>query len=242
MALIGKNNHESVLREDASLFQVQETKTEKQKWKEMSWKQKLQYFRDYYFFKCLLCCFAAVLVFSFVWNALKPKKEQVLSAAVVHNFLAPEEKTKLEQHISKLLITDMEKQELRINDSLPDGYETDTKLTAYISAREVDLIITTETKFRELARTGCFENLEETMPEFSEKNKSFLFYAEGYLEESDIQQEDASETSNAYGISLGESDLFSGIWHAGKPAVAGIIQGSRNKENARRTLEELFFQ
>ena len=108
MALIGKNNHESVLREDASLFQVQETKTEKQKWKEMSWKQKLQYFRDYYFFKCLLCCFAAVLVFSFVWNALKPKKEQVLSAAVVHNFLAPEEKTKLEQHISELLITDME--------------------------------------------------------------------------------------------------------------------------------------
>ena len=83
MALIGKNNHESVLREDASLFQVQETKTEKQKWKEMSWKQKLQYFRDYYFFKCLLCCFAAVLVFSFVWNALKPQKEQVLSAAAM---------------------------------------------------------------------------------------------------------------------------------------------------------------
>ena len=136
----------------------------------------------------------------------------------------------------------MEKQELRIDDSFPDGYETDTKLTAYISAREVDLIITTETKFQELARTGCFENLEETMPEFSKKNKSFLFYAEGYLEESDIQQEDASETCNAYGISLAESDLFSGIWHAGKPAVAGIIQGSRNKENARRTLEELFFQ
>ncbi len=248
MALIGNNNRQSVLNDDASLFQIPENKSEKQKWTEMDNSQKLQYFTDYYLIKCIIFIAAAAAACLFIWNILKPKKEQLLFLAVVQNALIPEEKEDLEQILSKTFITDQKKQEIRIDDTFSSGYESDAKLSAYLAAQEIDLIITNEKHFQELAEQGCFEDLNAILPEFTKKNSDSLYWTEGYTDnESETEQMHPhtniqnNENTKAYGIIITDSEIFQNSWYNNERAVAGITQNSLQKENAKLALTDILF-
>lgn len=233
MALIGKNNHESVLDEDASLFQIPEEKSEKQKWAEMDKNQKLHYFIDYYLLKCIICIAAAVTGTLFIWNIIRPQKEQTLFLAVVHNSLNQENEEQLEQFLSDLLITDSEKQEIHIDDSFASGYESDAKLSAYLAAQEIDLLIANETYFQELAQSGCFEDINDAMPQFASKNEDLLCWMNS-------SSDDGSECTGAYGIDISDSVFLKNSWYSDEKALIGITRSSTQKENAMLTLTELF--
>lgn len=238
MALIGKNNRRSVLDEDASLFQVQENKSEKQKWKEMDRSQKLQYFTDYYLVKCIICIAAAAAGCLFIWNILKPQKEQMLFLAVVQNSLVPEEKENLEQAVSDLLISDPKNQEIRIDDTFPSGYESDAKLSAYLAAQEIDLIITNESHFQNLAERGTFEDLNTVMPEFAKKHTGLLYWTDGY---SDENSDTETSVTKAYGIDITDSEIFKDSWYSDEKAIIGITINSPRKDNAILAFTDLFF-
>lgn len=234
MALIGNNNHKSVLDENASLFQNTEKKSEKQKWAEMNSSQKLYYFFDYYLLKCIFTAAIAAVSILFIWNILKPQKEQKLFLAVVHNSLISEDEERLDQVLTELLVTDSETQEIHIDDSFAEGYATDAKLSAYLAAQEIDLLITNETHFQELAKTGCFEDLNNVIPEIDSQNKDLFCW-------SSVSADSDSEHTGAYGIDITDSEFLKNSWYSEEKAIIGIIQGSMKKENAILTLSELFF-
>ena len=148
MPLTGKRNNQSVLDKDASIYQIQEEESEKQKWSKLNTRQRLKYFQDYYLLKFLIGILAVIIVVSVIWTTLKPRDENTLSIAVVKNYLIPEGKKALEQQLEELLITG-EHQKINIDDTFPDGYETEAKLSVYLSAQEIDLIITNEEHFKE---------------------------------------------------------------------------------------------
>lgn len=185
MALTGKNNHQSVLDDDASLFQIKEEKSERQKWSEMNAGQRIQYFTDYYLLKCIICIIVIAVTGIILWTVLKPQKERELFLAVVHNTMIPEKKESLEQLLTELFVSDPKHQEVRVDDSFPSGYESDAKLSAFLAAEEIDLIITNETHFQSLAQNDCFADLDEIMPEFTKLHQNFVYQTEGYREESE---------------------------------------------------------
>ncbi len=234
MALIGNNNHKSVLDENASLFQNTEKKSEKQKWAEMNNSQKLHYFIDYYLLKCIFTAAIAAVSILFIWNILKPQKEQKLFLAVVHNSLISEDEERLDQVLTELLVTDSETQEIHIDDSFAEGHATDAKLSAYLAAQEIDLLITNETHFQELAKTGCFEDLNNVISEIDSQNKDLFCW-------SSVSADSDSEHTGAYGIDITNSEFLKNSWYSEEKAIIGIIQGSMKKENAILTLSELFF-
>lgn len=240
MALVGKNNSHSVLDEDASIYQIQEEKSEKQKWSELDSSQRLHYFIDYYLLKCLICITAVAVAGMFIWNIVKPKKERMIFITVVENSLIPEGKEHLEQQLTEMFITDPDKQEIRIDDTFPAGYESDAKLSAYMNAQEIDLLITNENRFQELAKTECYEDLNEILPELTRKYPELLCRAEGYTEE-DSDSSHESDASKAFGINITACHAFRETWFSEEKAVIGIIRNSQQKENAKKVLTELFF-
>lgn len=260
MALMGKNNNRSALDDDASLFQIEESKSEKQKWSEMNTHQRLRYFLDYYLIKCLLCIAAVTITASILWSTFRPKKECILFVAVVQDYLMPQEKDQLEAQLSQLLITDTERQEIQIDDVFPSGYESNAKLSTYLGAQEIDLIMTNEERFQELAEAGCFEDLNAYLPEFAKSHADSLYWSanssnddlpkeNSYADQPDAEEDStASNSSNhtetkngtaAYGVHLTDSSIFTENHDRG--AVVGIVKGSLRKENAAAALTDVLF-
>lgn len=243
MALMGKSSRQSVLEDDASLFQIQEEKTEKQKWTEMDFKQRLHYFIDYYLLKCIICIGLAVFAGIVLWTVLKPQKDRELFLAVVHNSMIPEEKEALEQLFTEMFITDPKQQEIRVDDSFPVGYEADAKLSAFLAAQEIDLIVTNEEHFQALAKNDCFVNLEEFMPEFAKDHSEFLYRTEGYSEDTTTEETPSVkdiQNKKAYGINVTDCTRIKQSWYQEDDAILGIVQNCKQPENAAAALEKLF--
>jgi len=243
MALIGKSSRQSVLDDGASLFQVQEEKSEKQKWSEMDPGQRLHYFIDYYLLKCIIGIGLISIACIVLWTVFKPQKDRKLFFAIVHNSMIPEEKESLEQLFTELFVTDPKQQEIRVDDSFPAGYESDAKLSAFLAAKEIDLIVTDEEHFQTLAKNDCFVDLEEFMPEFSKNHSEFLYRTEGYTEDTTAEQTSSiekAENEKAYGIHVTDCPRIRKSWYQKEAAILGIVQNCKQPENAALALEKLF--
>lgn len=248
MALMGKNNNRSALDDDASLFQVQEAKSEKQKWSQMNTRQRLQYFRDYYLIKCLICIAAAGITAAVLWSTLRPHKERVLFIAVVQDYLAPQDKAQLKEQLEQALVLDADRQEVLIDDVFPNGHESNAKLSTYLGAQEIDLIITNEERFQELAEAGCFEDLNTYLPDFAKENADLLCRSSDSssentpTENANQSQADPKNKTAAYGIYLPDVNLIQSNPDTDLRTAAGIVKGSLKKENAAAALTDVFFE
>ena len=239
MSLVGKSNRQSRLDENAALFQVQEEKSEKQKWSEMNTQQRLQYFSDYYLMKCVVFLVLIITAGIIIWTIAKPQKERHLFLAVVHNTMIPEEKETLEQMLANLFVTDPKHQEVRIYDAFPVGYESDAKLSAFLASNEIDIIITNETHFQALAKNDCFADLNQLIPSLCSDSSSLLYRTEGYTEDSDEATAITQSETRAYGINVTNCPAIKKSWYHEEPAILGIVQNCERKENAIAALENL---
>lgn len=226
MALFGKNNHRSVLDEDSTFYLFDDSQTEKEKWASMDPFQRMRYFMDYYFLKCLVLLFAVALAGVLLYSCLSPKKTKILFIAVVQNTLLPEGKEQLQQRLENLFSADPARQEVLLDDTFPMGLETEAKLTAYIASKEVDLIITDEEKFKELAQAGCFEDLDQFMPELAAYDSN-LFIRGG------------SKNNTTYGIRMTNCPVIKDAWISDLEPVIGILANSQRKNNSRHALSSL---
>ena len=246
MAFVGKSGRHSVLEEDASLFQAQEPKTEKQKWKEMNHTQRLQYIKDYYLFKYLAILALAICAGIFVWSAIKPQKETQIFFAVVHNMMLPEEKQELEQLFAETFITDPKQQEICIDDSFPVSYESDAKLSTYLAANEIDVIVTNESHFQSLAKNGFFQDFNTFMPKFAKSHSKNLYWTDGSLDEPpedsviDHTAVSSFTAEKAYGIDVSHCGLIRQSWHQEEKAILGITVNSSHPDHAAIAVQKLF--
>lgn len=252
MALIGKNNRKTILNDNAILFQPKEEKTERQKWTEMNWPQRFNYFIDYYLLKCILIFILVFFILIIFWSIFKPKNEKAIFIAVMQNSIPSEKKKQLEEQLLDLLVTDKRHQEINLDDTFPAGYESEAKLTAYLNACEIDLIIAQEDKFKEMAAAGMFEDLEEIMPSFALAHKNLLCRTHGYIDKNVNtitsnqtytlkSDNDPNYVMPAYGIFITECEAFQNIWYNDTDAVLGIVINSNRKENAKKILTDLLF-
>jgi len=256
MAVIGNSGRKSVLGDDASLYQEEEHKNEKQKWSEMGWKQRFRYFADYYLLKTAILVFVAGISIALIWNFFRPQKETVLSVAVVDNFLVPEELERMQEEMASRYVTDEDSQQVRLDDSYGSGYEAETKLQAYITTGGIDLIITNEDHFREMAELGMFVDLNESMPELTEDfpdsvcravlreddDTSSLDSESGIREPETVTADGTEKIAGAYGMRITECSGFRDAWYSDSEAVIGIVVNSEQKDNAMDYIKTMFRQ
>ncbi len=255
MSLFGKSGRQSVLDDDSAFYQPQIKKSEKQKWLEMDAKQRLRYFMDYYLLKSIFLVSGIIIAVVILWSLIRPQKDRMLFLAIVQNSLLTEGKEQLEQELGDVLITDPARQEIMLDDSFPTGYETEAKLMAYVGSKEVDLIVTNETYFKQLAENGAFEDLNEFLPGLAEEHADLLYWTDAYIENSSTSNDESEkigadagqkpdsndQIQKAYGIRITDCRAFKKAWYDESEAVAGIVVNSQRKENAKTAFTEYLF-
>lgn len=207
----------TVLDDEAYIYNHHEDEKESDKWKKMNSRQKLAYFNDYYRNKVIIILIAVGLLASLFHTILSPRPEVVVSIAVINDYWDETGMEKLREDLSKYLeLTEGEK-EIQIDDSyflqetgLGNEAANTQRLVAKMAAGDINVIIADKTKFEEFAESGTFLSLSEIGANAgSYKNIT---------------------VSDGYGISLKGSRLLKGLGSTQKEMVLGILANTDNKD------------
>ena len=233
---------ETRLSDDAQIYQPRDTRSEKEKFKEMTFQEKVQHFNQYYRSKLILL----VLIIGFgsylLYSMFGPKVKTVLYTAIVDGCIDTETAQAFETEMTKRLNLDPKKYNVTFDDSyyLTTGGELDVsnqqKLSCYIVACDVDIIIAPEKVFQQYCSDGYFAKLSDTLPTnlFGSLTDQF-FYATVTDSTSDDNSKDASvedTEESAYGIYLDSYNIKDTNGNILVRPVLGILVNSKQKENA----------
>ncbi|NLJ90052.1 MAG: hypothetical protein GX323_04055 [Clostridiales bacterium] len=254
-------NKKTSLDENAYIYQRRDEKSEKEKFKEMTLKEKWIHFVEYYLVKVLIGLAATAGLVYLLYSIIAPKPETVLHIVTINNFLNEETATSLEEEISEYLnLGDREEVTIDYNyfmDFSPIGEEDTTetteeeftfnpnfalqssntatshmRLTAYIAAQEIDIIIAPMGLFEQFMAADYFDNLEDILP-------TDIFAALSDKLYKGTTQENTS--TKPYGIVLDELPGYK-LSNNEEPRVLGIVVNSLHKDNSisyiRYLLEE----
>lgn len=256
------SKRKTTLDDRAYIYQKRETKSEIQKLKEMTLKEKWSYFLEYYFVKLLIALAIVAGLLYFLYSILSPKPENVLYIASINNYLTEDITTNLQEEISDYLdLEDMEEVIIDVNyfidlQTVTDegidgdleesesnidpnfGFGTSNsatshmRLSTYMAAQEIDIIIAPESIFEHFMNNEFFDNLEDTLPtDIFTRLQNELY----------IGTTSANPVSKPYGVRLDNlpNNKFSSTNEA---YVFGIVVNSTHKENTisfiRYLLEE----
>lgn len=105
----------TALDDDASIYNTDRERTEKQKWREMDREQRKQYFADYYL-RCFLYIIAAAVLFG-VWHFAKPADETVLYVAVIDESLDAEKLKRMTEELNDRFGADGKHKKVLVDDT-----------------------------------------------------------------------------------------------------------------------------
>lgn len=225
----------SRLDDDSELYSKRNEQTERQKLKDMTIPEKLEYFQDYY----LKAVIVGIVALSFIiWtlvSAFSKKPDNVLYAAIVNDYISQQQIDTLSNDFIEFLELDPKNTKVSLDNSyqlskdLNMAYQT--KLSTYIGAGEVDIIIADEKVFSEYAKYGNFVNLMEYLPTDLYSKFSNAYYMSSTTED---------KKKKPYGVYLSDSVTYKSGGSTLENPILGIVINSKNKDNACEFLRFLF--
>ncbi len=228
---------EQILNENATIYSKRESKSEKEKWGDLTGKEKVQYFMDYYLKIVLIIGIGAIFVIWLLYTILSPKPETALNITMVSGFLDEETDAQLSNTMMELLALDPKTEQVFLDTSLyiKDGEvseitsASEQKMTIYAYAGEMDLVIAERDVFERYAKNGFFMDLTKALPTnlYSRLSKQFLM----------TQAQDIDIEEVPYGISLSDFANFESLNAMMKDPVIGISAGTKHESNALTALE-----
>ena len=229
------------LEDDALLYQKREEKKDREKFKELDGKGKLQFFRDYYLVKVLIVVIAAALLGSVIYTMVKPKPEAALNVAVVNDQWEEQARDDFKTDLLDYLGLDAGKNTIEVMDALwinEDGSDmaTRTKLMVNISAGMVDVMIADREQFLSYAEQGLFVDLSDKLPAQLDQK------LDGQILKSGVIEEEGQEPTGEYsvGISLENSGIYGSLTNQAEPMYIGITTSTKNMEDAVKMIQYLF--
>lgn len=232
---------------------IDEIREQNQKFKDMSFKKKLEYFWEYYRFPTIAVIGIAILIISMAHSMIANSKETVLYAALVNGSAAPDYEAMQHDYADSIGV-DLNDVFVTIDTSFNLSSDlTNTsdlaavqKLMALSAANQIDIMTADEQVGLYLAGNGYFADLRTVLPSdaLAKYEPYFVYYtydpvaqkarmeAAGMPYEEDSLGPYHTMEPVPYAIS---SEAFSGIMdkiYYGMPSVAGICVSSNHAENA----------
>ena len=228
--------YDSTLDENASIYQNKEPKSEKQKWKELKGKEKLQYFLEYYGFLTAGVIFGIVVVLFFVVH-FATKQDVVLGILAVNTDGEAIEATGADyfQDFLEENGVDTNKNTMSVNytmyidSSSPDAADSSTldSIQTLFMAQSVDLFFADKNFFETMAGDDYMTDLQDYLPqELLNQYADEIIYAKN------------SETGEKIvaGILLENNTWLKKTgWYQGT-AVVGIANNVKNKKLAKQMM------
>lgn len=220
---------DTTLDDSAEIYQLREELTEKQKLRNMTTKDKIVYFNNYYRTKFIIIIAVIALVIYFAYSILTPSPEAVLYAAVLNNVMDEQTAVTIQHDFAKHLDINSETQEVIIDTSFILSSEdnssqytmgNDQKLATFIYAKEIDIMIAPESTFELYAANGSLCKLSDQLPADLYSSLADSFYYSSSIEDPNL---------SAYGIYLDSIGMPN---NTSERTIIGIIINSEYKSNA----------
>ncbi len=229
----------TTLDNSAEIYQPRIQQTEKQKLSEMTFKEKVSYFNNYYRSKTIIIILICILVIYFAYSVLTPKPENVLYVAVLNNALDSETATTLQSDFGEHLKIDPKTQTILLDTSFIIGtgdaseysLSNEQKLATYFYAAEIDVIIAPESSFTKYAYYGNLDKLSDQLPTDLCSSLADSFYYSPLEED---------PTVSAYGIYLDGATIYDKNGEIMDRPVLGIVANSKYKQNVVEFIRYLF--
>jgi hypothetical protein len=231
---------DTTLDDSAEIYQHREQLSEKQKLKEMTFREKLTYFNNYYKVTAIVVLVIIGFVIYMGYSILTPSPETVLYTAVINNALDDPIAETLQSEIGKQLNINEKTQNIIIDtsfilgsDANPSEYAmaNQQKLATYFYASEVDVIIAPESVFKAYAKNGSFSKLSDELPADMCNTLADSFYYSTTSED---------PNSSVYGVYLNNSAIYDNKGNIIDKPVLGIVVNSDYKQNAVEFIRYLF--
>ena len=207
----------TVLNDEAYIYNHRNDETEGDKLKKMNGRQKLAYFNDYYRNKIIIILITVGILVSFFHTILSPRPEVVVSIAVVNDYWDESGLTKLSEDLSKHLELKDGEKKLQIDDSyflkesgLGNEVANTQRLVAKIAAGDINIIIADKNKFDEFAMNETFLKISEVVSQDDSYNDRLV--------------------SGGYGISLKGSELLKELGSYQEEMILGILSNANNED------------
>ena len=208
---------ESILDEEAYIYNHRSDENESDKWKKMSRKQKFAYFNDYYRNKIIVAIIVLGFVFSVLYTMFSPKPEVVASVAVINDYWDEEKTVELTKELSSYLELQEGKQEVQIDDTyilettgMGNEVANTQRLVAKFAAGDINIVIADRDKFDEFVNSDTFAKVSEVL-------------------DSAVPSGDRL-TSNGYGISLKDSKLLKELGSGRNEMVLGVLANADEED------------
>lgn len=201
---------------------------------DMTWKQKIVYFRDYYLFQTVCIAVAIAVGSLLIWHFLIRDNEVSLYVAVLNEDLGADRKETLQEDLGKALEIDTEK--IIIDDAFLLEGDGLNKLEIYLKNSQIDVLIADQEDFKMLCGFGFMKELQQVFDDdILETYKEQIIYAAGYLDNDEISFED-HETGQgeicAYGFLGTKAGNYEKIRNLQQNPVMGIAESTERKESA----------
>lgn len=228
----------TALDDSAAIYHPHEEKSERETWKELKgFRAKWNHFCNYYL-KLVLAAAAGVVVLIYViYTIVRPQKERQLFVAILDNVVLSPDVELLQKEFEEYFLLDEEKQDMLFDNTILLSAKGDSnssqRFTSYLFAKELDVVIATESCFREIA-SGCCLPVSEQLPEdiYAQQKDRFCLAAQ-----KDNFGEDVEGSEQPYGLYV--TDLLSVNPYCEEPLVFAICGNSEHKENAEAFLRFL---
>jgi hypothetical protein len=224
------------LDEHAEIYQPRKEQTEKEKLKDMNFRDKLAYLREYYKIHAAIAVAVIALIIYIVHEILTPDIKPQFYAAIINSTVDP---TVIEQYsadFASFLQLDPKRESVELNNTFylsEDEYISSSQqvLSTYMAVGEIDVIIAPESTFKQFNYYGYFAKLSDELPTDVYSSLTDDFFISG-------QKEDPEK--NAYGIYLNNSNLFKDATYNGEPYILGIIPNYSHEDNTLGFIKYLF--
>ena len=233
-------NKKTVLSDDAALYSHREDVSEKEKWENMTTKERLRYFADYYLGKILITVIVVAALGSIAYTMLKPKPETVLSVAIINDAGNQAVYDELQARFEAYISLDAETQETFFDTgyAFDDyNYQSWQKFGIYNMVGDIDASIMTMSDFEEYAPGDYFS------PVSAQLSSGLYGALSGYLLETMREDADGNvipDSETVYGIDLSSTWLYKDCQTA-EAMVLVINAAPKHMDNVEKLLNLLFF-
>ncbi|MBO5177327.1 MAG: hypothetical protein J6K04_01605 [Lachnospiraceae bacterium] len=233
-------NKKTVLGDDAALYSHKEDVSEKEKWENMSRRERLRYFADYYLGKIVITVIVLAVVGSIAYTMLKPRPETVLAVAVVNDAVNQPAYDELQRKFEEYISLNAEEQQTVFDTGYTFNnydYQSWQKFSMYNMVGDLDVSILPMEYFEEYAPGEYFS------PVAAHLSSSLYGALSEYLLETkktDDQGNLIPGSETVFGIDLSSTWLYQDR-QLEEPMVLVINAAPKNPNNIECFLNLLFF-
>lgn len=231
---------QTVLNEDAEIYKPRKNMTEKEKLKNMPFKERLPYLWEYYKFHAIVTIAVIGLLVYTIIQIFTPDIETQFYAAIINNSISEDLWSQYAEDFSSHLELNPKKERVEINptyyfNGAPEyALSMQQVFTTRIAVKEIDVVIAPESLFKDYAYNGYFTKLTEQLPTDIYSSLTDYFYLSNTDEDLD--------SKDVYGIYLSDTDLFKKNAINDDPYILGIVANYQHKENTAEFVRYLFQQ